>query len=47
MVLLGALSGKSELISLDEMKTAINEGMRASMRDINFRALEAGYSAVS
>ena len=47
MVLLGALSGKSELISLDEMKAAINERMRASMRDINLRALEAGYSAVS
>ena len=47
MVLLGALSGKSELISLDEMKEAVKEGMQASMRDINLRALEAGHIAVS
>jgi 2-oxoglutarate ferredoxin oxidoreductase subunit gamma len=47
MVLLGALSGKSELISLDEMKEAVKEGMRAPMRDINLRALEAGHIAVS
>jgi len=43
MVLLGALAGKTELISLDELKDAVREGMRPSMQEINLKALEAGY----
>ncbi len=46
MVLLGALSKSTGLISLDEMKAAIREGMRPSMREININALESGYGAV-
>jgi len=45
MVLLGALAGKTELISLDELKDAVREGMRPSMQEINLKALEAGYQA--
>jgi 2-oxoglutarate ferredoxin oxidoreductase subunit gamma len=46
MVLLGAFSKRSELISLNEMKAAVMEGMRPSMREINISALESGYGAV-
>jgi len=45
MVLLGTLAGKIELISLDELKEAVMEGMRPSMQEINLKALEAGYKA--
>ncbi|MGD2201393.1 MAG: 2-oxoacid:acceptor oxidoreductase family protein [Candidatus Bathyarchaeota archaeon] len=48
MVLLGALSGKMpHLISLDQLKEAIKEGMRPSMQEINFKAIESGHSAVN
>lgn len=46
MVLLGALSKRNGLISLDEMKVAIRVGMRPSMQEININALESGYDAV-
>ena len=45
MVLLGALAKRSGLITLDDLKEAVKTGMRASMQEINFRALDAGYTA--
>ena len=45
-VLLGALSKKSDLISLEEMKAAVMKGMSASMQEINIRALESGHGAI-
>ncbi len=45
MVLLGALAKRSELITLDDLKEAVRTGMRASMQEINLRALDAGYAA--
>lgn len=45
MVLLGALAKRSGLITLDDLKEAVKTGMRASMQEINFRALDAGYAA--
>ena len=45
MVLLGALAKRSGLITLDDLKEAVRTGMRASMQEINFRALDAGYAA--
>lgn len=44
MVLLGALAKHSELLNLDDLKAAVSELMRASMREINLKALEAGHS---
>ena len=45
MVLLGALAKRSGLITLDDLKEAVKTEMRASMQEINFRALDAGYAA--
>jgi 2-oxoglutarate ferredoxin oxidoreductase subunit gamma len=42
MVLLGALAGISDFVSLQSLKKAIVEMMRPSMRDVNLKALEAG-----
>lgn len=45
-VLLGGLARHSDLISLDNLKEAVKSGMRPSMQEINFKALDAGYNAV-
>lgn len=42
MVLLGALSKLSEVVSLDDLREAVNALMRPSMRDVNLKALESG-----
>jgi 2-oxoglutarate ferredoxin oxidoreductase subunit gamma len=44
MVLLGALAKRSDLITLDSLKEAVRVGMRASMQEINLRALDAGHA---
>lgn len=44
MVMLGVLAKHSETVSLDLLKEAVNTRMRESMREINIKALEAGYS---
>ena len=44
MVLLGALAKRSDLITLDSLKEAVRVGMRASMQEINLRALDDGYT---
>ena len=46
MILLGALSKRSGLITLDIMKAAVNKRMHPSMQTINIRALESGYGMV-
>jgi 2-oxoglutarate ferredoxin oxidoreductase subunit gamma len=46
MVMLGALSKRSEIVSLDLLKDAVNTYMRESMRDINLKALQQGYESV-
>ena len=46
IILLGALSKRSGLISLDIMKAAVNKRMHPSMQAINIRALESGYDMV-
>jgi len=46
MVLLGALVKRSRLLELDWLKDAVKTLMRPSMREINLRALEAGYASV-
>ncbi len=43
MVLLGALAKLSDVVSIEELKKAVNELMRPSMRDINLKALATGY----
>jgi 2-oxoglutarate ferredoxin oxidoreductase subunit gamma len=43
MVMLGALSKKSDLVNLELMKEAVVSSMRPSMRDINLKALQIGY----
>lgn len=45
MVLLGALATRSGLLELGRLKEAVREMMRPSMREINLRALEAGYAS--
>lgn len=42
MVLLGALSRLSEVVSLDDLREAVNALMRPSMREVNLKALESG-----
>jgi len=42
MVLLGALSKLSEVVSLDDLREAVNALMRPSMREVNLKALESG-----
>jgi len=42
MVLLGALSRLSEVVSLEALREAVNELMRPSMRDVNLKALDSG-----
>ncbi|UCD44560.1 MAG: 2-oxoacid:acceptor oxidoreductase family protein [Candidatus Bathyarchaeota archaeon] len=44
MVLLGAFAGLSEVLSLGDLKEAVNELMRPSMKEINLNALEAGHA---
>jgi len=46
MVLIGALVKRSRLIDLEVVKKLVEEEMRPSMREINIRALEAGYSSL-
>jgi len=46
MVLLGALIGKTGLMSLERLKEAISRRVRPSMREINLKALEEGYEAI-
>ena len=46
MVMLGALSKRSEIVSLDLLKEAVNTYMRESMRDINLKALQQGNESV-
>jgi len=46
MVMLGALSKRSEMVSLDLLKDAVNTYMRESMRDINLKALQQGNESV-
>jgi len=46
MVMLGALSKRSDMVSLDLLKEAVKQNMRPSMRDINLRALQEGYDSV-
>ena len=45
MVLLGALTKLSDLMGLDRLKDAVKTLMCPSMREINLRALEAGYAS--
>ena len=47
IVLLGALSGLSDIVSLEALKEAVNELMRPSMREINLKALETGHAGIS
>ena len=44
MVMLGQLAKYNETVRLDLLKDAVNNHMRESMREINIKALEAGYS---
>jgi len=44
MVLLGALSQLSEVVSIDDLREAVNALMRPSMRELNLKALESGSS---
>lgn len=46
MVMLGALSKRSEMVSLDLLKDAVEESMRPGMREINLRALQEGHDSV-
>ncbi|MCW3991244.1 MAG: 2-oxoacid:acceptor oxidoreductase family protein [Candidatus Bathyarchaeota archaeon] len=46
MVLLGALAKRTELLTLDMLKEAVEVLMRPSIRWINLRALEAGYASL-
>lgn len=47
MVLLGALTKLSELISLNDLRETVKKYMRPTMIDINLKALEAGYEYAS
>lgn len=44
MVMLGTLANNSETVNLELLKDAVNTRMRESMREINIKALESGYS---
>ncbi len=46
MVMLGALSKRSDMVSLDLLKEAVEQNMRPSMREINLSALQEGYDSV-
>ncbi len=46
MVMLGALSKRSDMVSLDLLKEAVEQNMRPSMRDINLRALQEGHDSI-
>ncbi|MBS7637792.1 2-oxoacid:acceptor oxidoreductase family protein [Candidatus Bathyarchaeota archaeon] len=43
MVMLGALSKRTKLITLEGLKEAVNTLMRPHLREINIKALELGY----
>jgi 2-oxoglutarate ferredoxin oxidoreductase subunit gamma len=43
MVLLGALARRSGFLSLELLRQTVEETMRPSMREVNMRALDAGY----
>jgi len=44
MVMLGNLAKHSEVVSLDLLKEAVMTRMRESMREMNIKALEAGFN---
>lgn len=46
MVMLGALSKRSEMVSLDLLREAVERSMRPGMREINLRALQEGHGSV-
>ncbi len=46
MVMLGAVSKRSDMVSLDLLKEAVEQNMRPSMREINLRALQEGHDSV-
>lgn len=46
MVMLGALSKRTKLITLEGLKEAVNTLMRPHLREINIKALELGYQEV-
>lgn len=46
MVMLGALSKRSDMVSLDLLKDAVKTNMRESMRAINLKALQKGYESI-
>ena len=46
MVILGALSKRSDMVSLDLLKEAVERSMRPSMREINLRALDEGHDSI-
>jgi len=45
MVLLGALSKRSEMVRLDLLKEAVEQSMRPGMREINICALDEGHNS--
>jgi len=46
MILLGALMKKTSLIDLEVMKKVVEKEMRPTMREINLKALESGFSLI-
>ena len=46
MVILGALSKRSEMVRLNLLKEAVERRMRASMREINLSALDEGHDSI-
>ncbi len=44
MVMLGTLAKYSDIVDLELLKSAVESRMRESMREINYKALETGYS---
>lgn len=46
MVMLGALAERSDVVSLELLKDAVEENMRQDMREINLKALQWGYDYV-
>ncbi len=43
MIMLGALSAITNIVSLDDLKTAVNEVVNPRFREINSKSLEFGY----
>jgi 2-oxoglutarate ferredoxin oxidoreductase subunit gamma len=44
MVLLGALAKRTKIVTIEDLKKAVKEGMRPSMHEVNLTALENGYN---